>query len=60
MTTTNDAPLHLEAVHQDDALLDMLGGAEPIPGGTDTELVRVLLAWQRDTFDATNLPQPPE
>lgn len=43
-----ETPVDLAAVQADDALLDMLGGAGSMPGGSDADLSRVLVAWRRE------------
>lgn len=44
----SDTPVDLAAVQADEALLNMLGGGQRVPGDTDAELTRVLVAWRRD------------
>jgi hypothetical protein len=44
----SDTPVDLAAVQADEALLNMLGGGQQVPGDTDAELTRVLVAWRRD------------
>lgn len=48
MSGPADGPVDLAAVQADEALLNMLGGGQPVPGDTDAELTRVLVAWRRD------------
>ncbi|MGH3910112.1 MAG: anti-sigma-D factor RsdA [Pseudonocardiaceae bacterium] len=45
---SNETPVDLAAVQADDALLDMLAGAEVARGDADAELAQVLVAWRRD------------
>lgn len=41
-------PADLAAVQADDALLDMLGTGDRVPGDNDDELTRLITAWRRE------------
>lgn len=48
MSGSAETPVDLAAVQADEALVNMLGAGHPVPGDTDAELTRVLVAWRRD------------